>query len=208
MLAFLLSFVITLSPVIATLAASELCLHQLIAPPKTTQISYAYETCSQIDNPYGECDSIDSIEKIIPFTPPFVYSNQCRNAVLHTFVPYFIQSCVLDLFFTILLIVFFDNRVKDISFHLEMNQWLYKVSKWDFIRSCLGLPYNEYLHYNVKDILLPDMTISIVEASAQFVLLLFYGFTNCFLAIAIGKSRCIRFFLDHLSCINRSFSIL
>ena len=86
----LLCFTDTMTPFIATLFYDDRCFHQLIVTPNKSTTSFQTETYILYYPDYS-CAEYAVNERTLQFIPPFIYSGECRDAVLTNFFP--LLSC-------------------------------------------------------------------------------------------------------------------
>ena len=169
-LGILFNFASSFSPLIASLFASDVCFRNIISPASPESISYGYETCSQYSTFLGNCLTYSTITQNLSVLPPFVFSNQCRNAILETYIPYFIQSAMFDSIFSL-------------SKYLMLSQ-VHKL-EWYMQVAPAWLPL-DWCHFTARDFLIPDITVSVIDILSQFALLFTYGYISGVTALAIG----------------------
>ncbi len=167
-LGFLFNFAVCLSPLIASLFVSDVCYRNIISPPSDISMQYSYEACALYSDRLNQCLTVEPITKSLSFPTPFIYSNQCRNAILEIYVPYFIQASTFDLLYC-LIAYLIRGQIHKLQWHINID-----------IFGCYSF------YYNAKDILIPDVAWSMVDIFSTFALLYTYGFASGIAATAIG----------------------
>lgn len=155
------------TPLLATLFVDPLCFNSSLFPPDPISVSYSYEICEFYNTfafNFGECLSKSEELKTVSFNPPFIYSYQCRNAVLRNYIPIIIYSCAYS--------TFVRPGVYWISIHnvIETSQI---TSFYGFISS-------------KRKLLVPNIPRYLTLLFRSFVSLLTYGIIVPYCAFAIG----------------------
>jgi hypothetical protein len=107
--------------------------------PKLTS-TYSYEICDTLDMSTGDCIEFSYVLESLSIYPPFLYNNQCRNALLNAFVPVFIYSYSYSTFISPLL-YFALSQVKPSSRLPHYIRALYPSILWP------TEPFNEKYPY-------------------------------------------------------------
>jgi hypothetical protein len=153
---------------LATLFTDDLCFSELnfISPQPSIEVEYTLPYCSFSKINSENCTNFSEFTVLTKITPPFVYSNQCRNALFRNFIPIVIYSCVFKAFVVPFIYFFATWKIRDLTS-------VFKVF-------CIFL--------NVPKLLLGDVTLSLVDICEEFVLLLLYGIISPYCAIALALS--------------------
>lgn len=168
-----MAFVDIVIPCLTALFADDLCLHSILNPPPTTTSSYTFDVgkCILYSESVGNNCKSDQGNKIASSSfevrPVFVYSIQCRMAVIGKFIPNILLSCTYNTFIIPLLYGLITRNMKVLS--QEIKIWHISLGK-------------------NGDWVLPDVTYSMISICEDFALLLFYGTISPFCAIALALS--------------------
>ena len=121
---FLMCFLDTVTPFVATLVGDDRCFQQMVSQPSSIELSYTYDVCIVPYSDYDRnCFESQMTERSLSFLPPFIYSGICRDAVLTNFIPVIILSNVLQGFiYPLFYIVFTDNQV-DLKGQILLFGW-------------------------------------------------------------------------------------
>ncbi len=181
-LASMLSFIDILVPFVATLFQSDLCINQLLPRGRAdeTSIVYSYDECLLYYPSNGECAQSQQIVNNLSFQPPFVYSGQCRNAVIKIYLPLVIFSCAFNTFVTPLIYFVYSFKFDNLS---------EKIRIFGF-------------EIEAREFVLPDLMYMITLVWNELLLLLTYGIVSPYAAFAIGCSTCSQIFVV-CACICR-----
>ena len=77
--------------------------------PDPLNVSYTYVGCAEYAFNYNGCYTPIDVVREVPFTPPFIYSGECRNAFLTSFIPVVILSSASQAFVYPLFYFFLTN---------------------------------------------------------------------------------------------------
>ena len=130
---------------------------------------YSYEACALYSDRESQCLIENSISKSLSFLPPFIYSYQCRNALMEIYVPYFIQASTVDLIWSFAMYIL-HGQIHKLEWHIKIFVFEHEVH-----------------HFKARDVLLPDVSWSVIDILSTFALLFTYGFVSGIAATAIGK---------------------
>ena len=166
----LLSFVDVVTPLIATMVIDNRCFHHLITTPDNIDLEYSYETCLVYKEFSSDCIEIKTTVRSLDFTPPFVYSGECRDAVMMNFLPVVIISSVFQGFCSPLL------NFLVTSHHVDLKSPVYLLGLLK-----LGPLENLVLTGS-------RMRSKLAQIWASFLMLLSYGILSPYAAVAIGTN--------------------
>ena len=170
---FLVCFTDIVVPFIATLISDDRCFHQTIVTPVPIKLSYSYNTCilyQFINEVYTGCVEYLVTERSLLFTPPFIYSGECRTAVLSNFLPVIIVLSAIRGFLSPLYELFLTRNEKDLTAKVWLFGWL-ELSSLD--------------SYILTD---SRMRITMAYIWSSLLMLLTYGIVSPYAAVAIGAS--------------------
>jgi hypothetical protein len=159
-----------LSPLIATVFTDDLCFHELnfINPQDGIAFTYSIQYCDIFDTDTEICEAYLKVDITTEISPPFVYSNQCRNAIIGNFLPLVIY---LGLYKTFL------------------YPFLYLWATWN-IRDL----YSEIKIFGIKvplsteKLVLGNIAFLMVNIFEEFSMLLLYGILSLYGAVVLGLS--------------------
>ena len=160
-------------PFIATLISDDRCFHEAIVTPAPIKLSYGYDTCviyTSINGVVTSCSEYLVTERSLLFTPPFIYSGECRDAVLSNFLPVIIVSSVIRGFLSPLFELFLTRNEKDLTGKVRLFGWL----EWGSLDSYI--------------LTASRMRIAMAYIWSSLLLLLTYGIVSPYAAAAIGAS--------------------
>jgi len=166
---FLICFTDIVTPFIATLVSDDRCFHQAIILPSPFKLSYSYDICILYFQG-GSCAEFLVTERSLPFTPPFIYSGECRDAVLTNFLPVVIQSSATKGFLYPLLVFFLTRNEKDLAAKVKLFGWLESDSLESYVLTA------------------SEMRILMARVWSSLLMLLTYGILSPYAAVAIGVS--------------------
>jgi len=174
------------SPFLATLIRDERCLREYFVRPSSINASYSFSECILL-SPRGDCAETAITSSVYTFTPQFVYSNQCRNAIFSNFMPIVIYSSVIETF----AIPFFYLRVNSQIDSLEdskneeggPNASLYSLFR--VIKSFC----------TPAGLVLSNVGYQLVAIFEDFAQLLVYGIVSPLCAVAIGTGAVVKIYL-------------
>jgi len=170
---FLICFIEIVTPFIATLISDDRCFHEAIISPSPVKLSYSYDTCilyNSINGVITSCAESLVTERSLPFTPPFIYSGECRDAVLTNFLPVVIQSSAIKGFLYPLFVFFLTRNEKDLAAKVKLFGWLESDSLESYVLTA------------------SEMRISMARVWSSLLMLLTYGILSPYAAVAIGVS--------------------
>ena len=142
-LAFVTITLVVYVPIIVTMMFDDLCFRQLIFPPEKIYSYYDSQYCSEFQDTYRfRCMNSSSFPESLSFQQPFIYSYQCRNAVLKNFVPVIIFGCLiasllLPGFYALAICLKFDKLFTTFPASVLYPSQLTLVRKDDYIVSVM-----------------------------------------------------------------------
>ena len=158
-------------PCISTLLTDGLCFKEMIYGTSTISATYNLTSCiTYIMTPFS-CATYANVTQIFSFNPPFMYSYQCRNAVLRNYVPVVIYAGIFDAFLgPFLMMVVMSCTSKRI---FEVMRFYFSPLLWP-----------QYAHRHDTEI-----SFSIGRGFASnFMMLCVYGIANPFTAVVLSIS--------------------
>ena len=93
-----LGFVDIVTPLVATLVGDQRCFYDVISEQDEVNTSFQYESCILGYAFDKVCINQLVHDRTLSFKPPFIYSNDCRDAVMTNFLPVMIISSAFQAF--------------------------------------------------------------------------------------------------------------
>ena len=165
------------TPFLATLIGDHRCFWDVL--PFSTKDPIDYQFSYQICIIYSHyvatggapnCAEYYTTERSISFYPPFIYSGECRDAVVLNFIPLIINQSVLQAFIYPLLYMAITNNDSD----LNSKRWYYMGSLRKYILTNSGV------------------RIQLTQIWSLLVMLITYGILSPFATVAIAVNAIVQ----------------
>jgi hypothetical protein len=163
-----MSFVTIVNPCLATLFVDPACFQELLVPPAQIESSYTFEECEIFDDTRS-CVEFRAYQIDTSFSPPFIYSNQCRNAVFSNYIPIVFITCAFNSVIWPVIYYLMVSRVTDLDSEIVLFYGMVHLKGKNLI---LGTKLYRRLHEIMEDL----------------VLLLLFGTVFPLCAVALGIS--------------------
>ena len=199
-MAFMLCFVDTAVPFVATLFQDDLCFHALLTGLPSENTVYSFERCSQeyADDDGCRYEDYTVISMQESFTLPFVYSYQCRNAV--EVLSLILSSYCHSIIFYFRILLYYNEQTNFIpvviisslieSFVLPLLYFLLTSSVKDLNDELVVLGFIRF--NDSRGAILSNLSYSVNKIWAAILLLLTYGIVSPFASVVVGFNVYIR----------------
>ena len=181
-------------PFAATLLNDTRCFSQAIFSNDSIEYKFSYDTCVIYSHfllaDSTNCAEYHTTERSYSFDPPFIYSGQCRDAILLNFIPMMIIKCAFDTFILPLLFTFLKNGI-DLNSQVcccmgTLRGWMVTNSSTRVIMTQIWSGLLMLLTYGL---LSPYATVAIAMNVVGKILLLRADIIRYFHLQVIGKKR-------------------
>jgi hypothetical protein len=179
------AFLDILAPCLATILIDDNCMRQYLYPASITT-NYGFDDCIIVFLTNGvirSCAQYRTTTSSYVFIPPFVYSNQCRNALISNFMWLIMSNSIVDTFLLPLVYLICNWNGSSLASHCVESDSSRNKSDWFITR--LHHKIILFVFYNPRWVL-SDVSHSLVAIFKDFAKLTIYGLISPFCAVAIG----------------------
>jgi hypothetical protein len=191
-----------LAPCVATILIDDNCLRQYLYPASITT-NYEFEDCILFFSS-GPCAQYRTTTSSYVFIPPFVYGNQCRNALISNFMWLIMSNSIIDTFLLPLVYLICNWNISSLASHCAESDSSRNNSDSAKSNGFITRWYHEiiqFVFYNPRWVL-SDISHSLVAIFKDFAKLTIYGLISPFCAVAIGTGLISKIIILRVSIVR------
>jgi hypothetical protein len=188
--AMISAFLDILSPCVATILIDDNCLRQYLYPASITT-NYEFEDCILFFITNGvptSCAKFRTTTSSYDFVPPFIYSNQCRNALISNFMWLIMSNSIVDTFLLPLVYLICNWNINSLAGQCADSDSIRNSNDSAKPNGFIKRWYHmiiQFVFYNPSWVL-ADISHSMVAIFEDFAMFTIYGLISPFCAVAIG----------------------